>query len=633
MICPFKPIVLFVTLSFSCAVRAQWVAASYVSYAIPKANLLSWDTRFLKVFDFPRSSGSQALVIDSRYPVSLTNRRGVLPERLNGNRVAREKARLVFTAYCENVDSIIIRLKDRNHGWMANSWPVSHDGYQVPIASYITGWPLMADPTSQEPMDVDSAILRYSARNPGRPSRLIFGQLEIVEQCSHEKGVSIPWLDSLTNNLPLHPDLVFDNYSSWAIRSMKDSDSRSVPLFQTFAIRQGYLPTWVEFQPSGEGGQEPLLLRKLLEKAMDLYPFYEDKKLDVDSIRAHLTKLFEKPNIDNPALFKRVRDAIAHEFHDPHFELYIPPTADTGKRMVDGPVRIRNFAGNFMVSAVFADRYKDTLPVGSYVCAIDGRSIDSLSTAEMEGSLKRGASDSVELTYRSPTDPLSIRRVTISYSVRTKIDSNFQPRHAEFRIFDHQVAYYRINHWTGDNVYNLVNHRAEIIRAGSLIIDLRGNGGGYGDEVLATLALFLEKPESIGRLSYPWFQESIVVVPEKRTFRFPQTLNLFVLVDGGTACGSEIFILGLKKRASTWSLGDSRTMGAIANPGEFRFPSGITLRMHTIIGRYYFDKTYYTEGKGIDPDFCIPRTNPRDLYPYQDKVLAEAVRISERARQ
>jgi C-terminal processing protease CtpA/Prc len=284
-----------------------------------------------------------------------------------------------------------------------------------------------------------------------------------------------------------------------------------------------------------------------------------------------------------------------------------------------------------MVSAVFNDRYKDSLPLGSYVFAIDGKTLASLSPEEVESSLYKRPSDSIILSYRAPADPDSVRMITIPYSVRLKIDSNFQPRQGYFTIFDKKVAYYRINRWYGDNIYNLINHRAEIMTAGTLIIDLRGNGGGYGDDVLATLALFLDKPESIGEIKYPWFEESLVIVPEKKTFRFPQTLRLFILLDQGTACGSEIFILGLKKRANSWSLGDSPTMGAIANPGEYKFPSGVVLRFHTTIGRYHFDSKYYTEGKGLEPDFWIPRTNPRDLYPYQDKLLKEAIRISEAA--
>ena len=182
------------------------------------------------------------------------------------------------------------------------------------------------------------------------------------------------------------------------------------------------------------------------------------------------------------------------------------------------------------------------------------------------------------------------------------------------------MAYLRFNNWLPDVFLHLVNHHQQISGSKGLILDLRNNGGGEGANVYRALSVFLPRSEVIANLDYGDYKESLITIPNKR-YQFPEDLPVVILIDHITACASEGFILGMKKRPATTILGTSNTMGAFADAFNFHFPSGLQLRVNCVLGKYNYPEDVFAEGRGLSPDIWAVRTHVRDLYPYEDKLL------------
>jgi len=640
-------VVLLVTCCFLTGF-GQWRATSYISITKTKFNLAGVSPGILTDFCFPQINECRAMAVNK--PLDRTS--GFISSALiladwnRGSeyfyrnlstpaliRVNLNTARLTICAYTENVSKFLVIIHAKTNGFRLKEFDIDGDGYQLPSSTYLLGTWGQDDSLEsiRQELAIDSISLVYQPREKTRHSKMFIGQLDINEISAHEAGLSNPWIDKLVGDSASGDVSVFDQYSEWSLNKLQAFDrkgEKQIPNFENFGTDIGFLPVLVEFSNGHTNRDEQALAAKLILQAAQLYPYYNDRGLNKDHIMKNLDSFFEKKDLDQKDFWRSLREEVHQNFKDPHFEVILPDSfANEENQLVNGPIRVKNVAGNTLVSAVFCERCQDSIPVGSEVYSLDGKLVANLREEDVEKILLKKTSDTLHLAYHLPGYPKVLKNASIPYNQRFKVGNNFKPRHGEFRFIDSNIIYYRINNWMGDNFLNLINTNKKINNAGNLIIDLRNNGGGYGDEVLQVLSLFYDEPKSIGVVEYPWFKESMLVIPEKKIFRFHDNIRVFIMVDGGTACASEIFTIGMKLRKKTWIVGDAPTMGAIASPALFRFPSGAVVRLHTSIRRYYFDPTVYKEGRGIDPDIWISRTHPRDTYPYEDKALKETISI------
>jgi carboxyl-terminal processing protease len=165
-------------------------------------------------------------------------------------------------------------------------------------------------------------------------------------------------------------------------------------------------------------------------------------------------------------------------------------------------------------------------------------------------------------------------------------------------------------------------------KAKTLVLDLRGNGGGYLDTVTALLGNFFDRDVKVGDVKTR--KEARPIVAKTRGGAGVFKGRLVVLVDSESGSGSEIFarVVQLEKRGTV--LGD-RTAGAVMasrfythriGQGEFIL-YGVSVTVQDVLmgdGRSL-------EGAGVTPDEVLLPT-AADLAAGADPVLARAAALA-----
>ena len=158
-----------------------------------------------------------------------------------------------------------------------------------------------------------------------------------------------------------------------------------------------------------------------------------------------------------------------------------------------------------------------------------------------------------------------------------------------------------------------------------LILDLRGNSGGYEEAFLELLSVLMGKDTKAGILRAR--EGSKPVVAELRGHK-PWKGQLFVLVDGLSASASEILATVVQQQARGYVLGD-RTAGAVQRSivRTERVGAGPTVYygMQVAVSEWEFENGRKLEGVGMVPDFLLIPTQ-EDIASLRDPVMAMALK-------
>lgn len=161
----------------------------------------------------------------------------------------------------------------------------------------------------------------------------------------------------------------------------------------------------------------------------------------------------------------------------------------------------------------------------------------------------------------------------------------------------------------------------------TLVIDLRGNGGGYVDAFTRLVSHFFDKEIKIGDLKSR--KETKPEVAKKRS-ETPFTGRVIVLVDSNSASASELFarVMQLEKRGTV--LGDD-TAGAVMTSRSYNHDIGVGRVLYFGASVTIAD-VIMTDGKslehvGVTPDELIVPTGA-DLAANRDPVLTRAAEIA-----
>ena len=627
-------VVIITTLALT-SVFSQWTVRSYhnrefVKYHLSPESVNKLDTDYCFVgnkqcgaitIDKVRESSKQVSLLSKldHFGIKLQTKKYINFELPSSIVINAEQAHLSAKFYFKNVSQCILLGKDKHRGWIQKTIEPNREGYQLPFTSSLLTWEaeVMNLSVDEKDFEIDQLIVIISPKDKATNFSGYIGSLTLKEKIYQPSQNLLPWLDSLLGVTIVGQNkekLRLDDYSDW---SNKQIENGVIPTFEAYNTFKGYHSGLLDFQIADASANERFLLEKLLEQAIIRYPFYKEKSFNKDQILDRLKKQFEEgKGIGDIQYYKQLHDWLEKELNDPHFELVLPKSwQPTHKK---GPIRISNIAGIPQVVAVFDQDYTTTLPIGSEVLALDGNLVKD----NFKQHLSRTKEDSILITFTSPKQTKNnTNSISIAYDRPIKIGNNFRREHGSLKELENSIYYLHAKNWTGDIFYKFLNHRQELLSAKGLIIDLRGNGGGYTGDAYQTLSLFIEEVQILGQKEYLSFKESILLTPGFKEHALPPSLKVAILVNQNTACASELFIIGMKKRKNTFVIGDSRTLGAIASPTLLRFPSGAYIKMHYSFGKFSFPSNIYTEGKGLEPDIWVSRTGVQDLVPYKDKVL------------
>ncbi len=155
-----------------------------------------------------------------------------------------------------------------------------------------------------------------------------------------------------------------------------------------------------------------------------------------------------------------------------------------------------------------------------------------------------------------------------------------------------------------------------------LILDLRGNPGGYLDAAWDMASWFLPTgttvvTEDFGKNGSP------TVYRSKGYDIFNSNLNMYILVDGGSASASEILAGALKENGIAKLIG-SKTFGKGSVQQLVPITSDTSLKV--TIARWLTPKGHNLSHDGLEPDYKVEPTD-KDIQDKNDVALNKAVEL------
>ncbi|MEA4972832.1 hypothetical protein SDC9_71085 [bioreactor metagenome] len=179
------------------------------------------------------------------------------------------------------------------------------------------------------------------------------------------------------------------------------------------------------------------------------------------------------------------------------------------------------------------------------------------------------------------------------------IDEEETGKSCEWIPFNQDTAYMKITNFSDESADFVKENSEELSKYSNIVIDLRGNGGGYVTSVKEIADMFLDKGETISSekaLIGAFSREN--VSKNDAVFNFNK---IIILQDGETASASEILIGALRDNLKNVTLLGTTTFG-----------KGIGQTTIPLTKGFYLKATAFSwatpdgseiQGKGIQPDY------------------------------
>ncbi len=307
--------------------------------------------------------------------------------------------------------------------------------------------------------------------------------------------------------------------------------------------------------------------------------------------------------------------------HDPYSVLFFPPqfkkfNAFLGNVKIGGigaVLSIDTAHGTVTIERVIAGAPAEAagLRGGDTIVGIDGRDVRGSGGSTVRDALRGKIGTTVRVAIERAG-------VTTTYAIVRAEIHDLQVTQRQFGSVGY-LALSRFGDRAGDEIAadlrDLESHGAT-----AFVLDLRGNGGGYGDQATDVASSFIA--------SGPIFTTrerngatAVARAAGKPAFHAP----LAVLVDGDTASAAEI-VAGAIQDDGTGKIVGVRTFGKGLVQSVYPLPDGSAFKLTT--ARYTTPKGRDIDRVGIVPD--VPFTEPSGAElgdPTTDPQLAEAISL------
>lgn len=242
------------------------------------------------------------------------------------------------------------------------------------------------------------------------------------------------------------------------------------------------------------------------------------------------------------------------------------------------------------------------LRVGDKIVVVNGKPLEGLPSSEALNNIRGEAGSNARIGItRGNSDRLQyydmIRELIKSNPITIILpDENEQ--------LDEDMAYVRITQFNANLLSNMQVTFAELKEANiqKVIFDLRGNPGGYLDQVLEVLKMLVVNDDLLHvqyKDSAKNFRSDLKTAP----------FEIAVLVNGDSASASEIFAGAIQDTNSGIIIGD-KTYGKGSVQGIFPLTNQEGFKM--TIAEYFTPDWHKVDGVGITPDIIVPQTLPME---------------------
>lgn len=244
-------------------------------------------------------------------------------------------------------------------------------------------------------------------------------------------------------------------------------------------------------------------------------------------------------SVDAGALYEKAARGLVRELNDPYSMLLSPKAlatfnAQTGGRYGGVGMEIGETQGFVIVRRVFPHTPAEQAGV------MEGDRIVSIDTANARGWTTQQASDALKGTPGTKVSVKFLRAGVAEPIPVTFTRANVRIPAVPFAImFDGKIGYIPLQQFNETATDELEASAKRLIAEGAkgLIVDLRGNGGGYLDQSASVANLFLNKGQEISSVRGRGGEQQVFYATDQPT---APTIPLVVLTDGRTASASEI---------------------------------------------------------------------------------------------
>lgn len=251
---------------------------------------------------------------------------------------------------------------------------------------------------------------------------------------------------------------------------------------------------------------------------------------------------------------------------------------------------------------------------GDQVVAIDKKSTDGLSVDEAVSRIRGPLGTSVELAIlrKGKLLTLSVTRETIQIP---QTEDGLDQKSGVYHIALYEFTSSSVN------LFNQALSRFKASGSKKLVIDLRGNPGGYLDVAVNITSHFLPKGAVVVTEDFDGKREN-----QTHTSRgfgdLPRGTQVVVLIDGGSASASEI-VAGALKDAKAATIVGTKSFGKGSVQQLISIDDG---SLKVTIARWVTPAGHWIMGNGITPDIVVPVTE-EDLKAGRDPQMERAVRF------
>lgn len=203
--------------------------------------------------------------------------------------------------------------------------------------------------------------------------------------------------------------------------------------------------------------------------------------------------------------------------------------------------------GSIVIIDVFEDSpsYKAGLKIGDKIIKVDGESYDDKTSEDLSFYIKNSGKEKVVLTVIRENSEIDITvnlgKVEIPYVSGKIIEKD-----------NKKIGYINISLFSSNSYKQFKSKLEKLEEDGidGLIIDVRGNSGGYLTSVEDICNLFLEKGKIIYQL-----EDSDGIEKKKDTTKEKRTYGIVVLINGTSASASEILASAIKESYGGYVVG------------------------------------------------------------------------------
>ncbi len=193
----------------------------------------------------------------------------------------------------------------------------------------------------------------------------------------------------------------------------------------------------------------------------------------------------------------------------------------------------------------------------------------------------------------------------------------------DYEILPENIGYVRISAFSeGDWIFDFDKILDYLAGAKGLIIDVRQNGGGHGEQVNYVVSRFLSAPLPANPMYLSNGQpRSNPPIQPRGPYQY--TKPVVVLINGASFSATELFATMMSQLSNVTLVGDT-TGGGGGNQGFYSLPSGRQIRISNLDIRRYDNQPI--EWNGVPPNILVMQS-AEDLKNGHDLQLERAIAL------